>query len=169
MAALGLAAFATAGVAAPPKPEARAEVLQKLLDCRKLSDDPARLACYDARAGAMDQAEAKGDIVVVDREQARTVRRQAFGFSLPSLDLFQRGEAPGEVDKVLLKVESARRDGGGKWVLRLDGQVWRQIDTAELTRDPKVGATVRIRRASMGSFLLSPEGSNSAIRVHRDE
>jgi len=58
-----------------PKVEGRAVILQRLLDCRKEADDAARLACYDAQVAAVDQAEAKGDIVVVDREQARTVRR----------------------------------------------------------------------------------------------
>ena len=71
--------------------------MQQLLDCRKLADSAARLACYDKAAATMDQAEAKGDIVVVDREQARKVRRQAFGFTLPSITLFERGEKPEEI------------------------------------------------------------------------
>ena len=55
----------------------RAAELQKLIDCRKIADNTQRLACFDAAAASFDQAEAKGDIVVVDREQARKVRRRS--------------------------------------------------------------------------------------------
>jgi hypothetical protein len=171
LAAAALSALALAGAAAgaPPKAEGRAGLLQGLIDCRKLTDAAARLACYDAAAGAMDQAEAKGDLVVIDREQARSVRRQGFGFNLPSLSLFERGETPEEVDRVVLTVDSARRDGSGKWILRMEGgQVWRQIDTGELGRDPRAGSTVRVRRATLGSYLLSVEGARGGIKVHRD-
>ncbi len=158
------AAFATPAAAQ----ENRAGALQRLTDCRKLTDAAQRLACYDQAVDSFDQAEAKGDIVVVDREQARTVRRQAFGFNMPSLSLFDRGEAPDKVDTVTLTIESASRLPNGKWLLRLEGgQVWRQIDTAELNRLPKAGGTVTIKAASMGSYKLSTGGATT-IRVHRD-
>jgi hypothetical protein len=173
MPALGLAVTlaATGGnaAAAPPKPRERAAAVQKLADCRRLPADAERLACYDEAMAALDQAEAKGDIVVVDREQARAVRRQAFGFSLPSLSLFDRDGKPEPVDAVTLKVESATRGGDGKWLLRLEGgQVWRQIDASELSRQPRPGAVVTIRSALMGSYKLTVGDSAAAIRVHRD-
>src|SRR6478735_7257496 len=42
---LAPALLATA-VDAQPKPETRSAMLQKLVDCRKLTDESARLACY---------------------------------------------------------------------------------------------------------------------------
>ena len=63
LAAAVLAACASSAVA-QPKSETRAALVQTLSDCRKVADDPARLACYDAAAAALEQAEAKGDIVV---------------------------------------------------------------------------------------------------------
>jgi hypothetical protein len=154
---------------AQAKPEGRAALVQKLSDCRKLTDDPARLACYDQATAALEQAEAKGDIVVVDREQARTVQRQAFGFSLPSLSVFERGEQKEAVDNVSGKIASARPDGSGKWVLKLeDGAVWAQIDVTELSLYPKAGQSVTIRKATLGSFLASVEGRR-AFRVRRVE
>jgi hypothetical protein len=158
-----------AGATAQPKPEARAAVVQRLIDCRKLTDAAQRLACFDAAAGALDQAEAKGDIVVVDREQARTVRRQAFGFRMPSITLFERGEKPEEVQNVTGKVAAARQNAAGKWVIKLeDGATWSQVDTTEVVRDPKAGMPVKIRAAAMGSYLLSLDGQR-AFRAHRDE
>lgn len=172
LAAAGFALMlaATAAQAAPSvKPPNRAAVLQGLLDCRGKTDGAERLACYDAAASAMDQAEAKGDIVVVDREQARAVRKQAFGFTLPSLSLFERGEKPEEIDHVTATIAVARTSPDGKWVLRLeDGAVWRQIDGEPPHRDPKAGMKVEIKSASMGSYLLSVDGQRS-YRAHRDQ
>ena len=172
LAAAGLALMfvATAAQAAPPaKPSNRAAVLQGLLDCRGKTDNTERLACYDAAASAMDQAEAKGDIVVVDREQARAVRKQAFGFVLPSLTIFERGEKPEQIDHVTATIAVARAGADGKWVLRLeDGAVWRQIDGEPPHRDPKAGMSVEIKSASMGSYLLSVDGQRS-FRAHRDQ
>lgn len=169
----GAILFAAAGLgiasAQPAPATGRADLVQKLADCRKVPDDTARLACYDQAAAAFDQAEAKGDIVVVDREQARTVRRQAFGFSLPSIALFERGESQEEVSNVTGKVASARMNGAGKWVVELeDGATWVQIDSNELFRYPKPGMEVRIRRASLGSYLMSVDGQRS-FRASRAE
>lgn len=161
-------------LAAPPalaqaEAPARASVLQNLLDCRAVSEDAARLACYDRAAGVIDQAEAKGDIVVVDREQARTVRRQAFGFALPSMSLFSRGEPTEEIDEITATLAQARQGGDGKWTVRLqDGAVWQQIDTNPLHRTPRPGMEVEIRQASMGSFLISIDGMR-AFRARRVE
>jgi hypothetical protein len=165
------AGLAAASLAAPPavKTEGRAAQLQSLIDCRKIADSAARLACFDAAAAAFDQAEAKGDIVVVDREQARKVRRQAFGFTLPSLSLFERGEKPEEIDTAQGKVAAFRQNGAGKWVIRLeDGATWVQVDTNDLGMEPKIGEDVKIRRAALGSYILSLPHQRS-FRAHREE
>jgi hypothetical protein len=115
----------------------------------------------------MDQAEAKGDIVVVDREQARTVRRQAFGFILPSISLFERGEKPEAIDRVTGTVAAASMDGSGKWTIKLeDGAVWSQIDVTAVPRDPRPGMPVTVRSASMSSYLMSV-GGQVAFRARR--
>jgi hypothetical protein len=166
------AALGLPSLAAPPPPakaEGRAAELQRLIDCRKIADNTARLACFDAAAAAMDQAEAKGDIVVVNREQARKVRRQAFGFTLPSLSMFEKGEKPEDIENVTGVVAVARQNGAGKWVLRLeDGAVWTQIDTSDLGIDPKAGETVTIHKAALGSYMLSLPHHRS-FRAHREE
>ncbi len=171
--ALAGCALAAVALAAPPpdpkKPEARAEELQKLLDCRKLADNTARLACFDAASAAFDQAEAKGDIVVVNREQARKVRRQAFGFTLPSMSLFERGEKPEEINTVQGTVKAVRQNGASKWVIQLDdGGTWVQVDTNDITPDPKPGETVEIRRAALGSYMMVLPHHRS-FRAHREE
>ncbi len=169
----GVAVFLVAACLAPALPahaqEPRTALVQKLADCRKVSDGAQRLACYDAAAAALDIAEQKGDVVVVDRASAEKVRRQAFGFAMPAVSIFDRGQPAEAADTIILKVESARRGGDGKWVVRLEGgQVWRQIDTVELPREPRAGSSVTIKRASLGSYKLSTVGA-AAIRVHRED
>lgn len=167
---IGLHLGVTVSVPAAAAPLAgnRAQILERLSDCRGLADAAGRLACYDSAAASLEAAAASGAVVVLDRAQVETVRRQAFGFTLPSLASLNGDDKGDGVDAVALKIEGARRGGDGKWVFRLEGgQVWRQIDTNELMRDPKPGGAVTIRRAALGSYKLSLGGA-SAIRVHRD-
>lgn len=166
-----LAAAAASTVAfAQPKGEGRSQMLQELVDCRKLTDDAARLACYDKASASLDQAEQKGDIVVVDREQARKVRRQAFGFLLPSISLFEKGETQEELENVASQVDAARMNGASKWVIQLKegGGTWVQVDDKDLHKTPKSGMPVTIRKAALGSFMMSIDGGGG-FRVRRVE
>ena len=160
------------GAHAQIRPRDRAGAIQKLIDCRALTDAVARLACFDTTAAALDIAEAKGEIVVVEKEQMKAVRKQAFGFSLPSLSLFDRsdkGEAAEPLDQITATLSGAYRTGSGKWVLELeDGAVWMQSDTEALPRGAKKGSTIEIRRASMGSFFVNVD-KQRAIRATRSK
>ena len=160
---LATSALAASGSEPPPK------AVQAAIDCRKLTDDHARLACYDAAVDTLGKQLAQGEVVAVDHAQVQKVRRQAFGFTLPSLTLFDRGGKPEEMSEVVLAVEDARRMGDGKWLLRLEGgQVWRQIDTSDFSRDPKPGAKATIKKAMLGSYMMMI-GGHSPVRVHRDQ
>ncbi|MDZ4371860.1 MAG: hypothetical protein U1C74_10605 [Phenylobacterium sp.] len=171
--ALLIAAAPVAVAAQSPLPQSA--IAQRLIACRKIEATTERLACYDAMAQAFDQAQAAGDIVVVDREQAEKVRRQAFGFTLPSLSLFDRparsGEKPEvvreEADRLTTTLKQGRQRGDGKWMLELeDGAMWIQTDNEPLPRGAKPGAKVEIRRAAMGSFFINVDGQR-AIRAVR--
>src|SRR5580692_2504111 len=83
------------------KPPGRAELVKALSDCRAITDPTDRLACYDKAAAALDEAQTKGDVVIVDRQQAQAVKRQAFGFNLgAALSIFDRpGGKEGAKDK----------------------------------------------------------------------
>lgn len=161
-----IAAALCAGAAYAQAP-ARAPTMQALADCRAITDPQARLACYDKAAAAMIAAEAQGDLVTMDREQRRAMRRQAFGFNMPSFSLFDRGDRPEEVDRVTARVARAYLQGDGKWSLELeDGALWVQTESATLGRRPKDGSTVEIRKAAMGSYFINIDGQR-AIRAKR--
>jgi hypothetical protein len=145
----------------------RAPAMQSVLDCRAIQDGVQRLACFDKAVGEMAKAEQSGDLVAIDREQRRKVRRQAFGLTLPSLAIFDKGEKPEETNRIDVTLARATRTGTGRWVFVLDdGAVWRQIDDGELEPPPRPGEKAVIRRASLGSYMIHLEGT--AIRVHRD-
>jgi hypothetical protein len=167
--AIGLA-WAPSVVAADAPPTAsRAEVLKGLSACRAIGDATARLECYDRAAAAVDRAEASGDVVVIDRAQARAARRQVFGFNLSALSILDRTAPKDEVNTLSSTAAGAYRNGDGKWVIILDdGAHWRQIDDADLSRSPHAGSVIRIRHASLGSFVMNIDGQ-PYIHVHRDE
>jgi hypothetical protein len=166
-AAVSVACAASQAAAAAP-PLKRPAALQAVVDCGKIAEDAERLKCFDAAVAKMTEAERSGDLVAIDREQRRAVTRQSFGFTLPSLAVFDRGDKSDEADKLTATLASASRNADNKWVFRLqDGAVWRQIDDNYLGRDPHPGSAIVIRRAMLGSYILNVDGQ-PALRVHRD-
>ena len=166
-AALGAMAAAS-HVAADTPALKRPPALQAVVDCGKIADDGERLKCFDAAVAKMTAAEKSGDLLAIDREQRRAVTRQAFGFALPSLTMFDRGDKSDEADRLTATLATSWHTPDGKWVFRLqDGAVWRQIDDNYLSRDPHPGSAIVIRRAMLGSYILNVDGQ-PALKVHRD-
>jgi hypothetical protein len=157
-----ITAAASVSGQAPP-PQERPEALTRLVDCQSVADSAARLTCYDAAAAALESAEQQGEVVILDRARVNETRRQLFGFN-PTMPSLFRGEA---VDSVESTLQSASRDGEGRWLFRLaDGAAWRQIDYEPVRFTNRPGQAVRVRKAAMGSFLLTV-GNSRAVRVRR--
>lgn len=147
---------------------ARPEALSRLVDCRTVADTAERLACYDREVAALDAAEARRELVIVDRQQIRKTRNTLFGLSLPSLSIFG-DDSPGEegVSRIESKIKSFSQNSLGKWTFELlDGARWVQIDSRNLSADPRAGQEIKIRKAAMGSYLANVNGQ-IAIRVRR--
>ena len=160
---VGLGAPAAAQTAASARPE----LLSRLVGCRAVSDSAARLACYDQTTEALDTAERQGQVVVVDRAQVTAARRQLFGFQLPSITLFDQGDAAEPINQIETTLSRAVMVGEGRWLFTLaDGTAWRQIDSESVNFRNRAGEAVRVRKASLGSYLLTTGGSR-AVRVRR--
>jgi hypothetical protein len=154
---------AFAGTAGSPLPGA----VQRLLDCRTVAPDAARLACYDRAVNELGRLLAAGEIVVVDKERVATVKRQAFGFTLPSLTVFDRGDKPAELAEISAVASRAWRQGDGRWAVELeDGAVWAQTDDERMDRDPHAGSNVQIKKAAMSSYFMKVDGQR-ALRARR--
>ncbi len=146
---------------AAPKPDkpGQAAILKALADCRAIGDSTERLACFDKASADLVQAESTGAVVVIDRQQIREARRQAFGFDLAGLNFFNRGLSNEEANSLTDEVSAADQRADGRWVLTLkSGAVWRQTESDTPNRDPHPGSMVLIKRAALGSFIIRIDG-----------
>jgi len=165
----GLAVLALGAAVAQTTTSALPGAVQRLLECRGQTPDAARLACYDAAVAELSRVISSGDVVVVDHERVAKVKRQAFGFSLPSLNLFERGgeKGGGELQQISGVVAEAHLRGDRKWIITLeDGAVWEQTDDERLNREPRKGSKAEVRKAALGSFFMNIDGQR-ALRVQR--
>lgn len=147
---------------------ARATIVEDLARCREIADARQRLTCYDAAAAALDTAERAGELVVLDRQQVQDTQRRLFGFQIgnPFAARLNGPEEP-EIDSIETTLVSAGFVGDGKRLFRLaDGSEWRQIDSGGVHFRERQGEPVRIRRASLGSYLMTI-GNSRAVRVRR--
>jgi hypothetical protein len=169
-----LIAAAAAAVSAAPaaaqergEPQQRPQAFEELVRCRAIADPAARLSCFDAAAAAMEQAAARRDLVVVDRQQIRESRRRLFGLPLPRLGIFGDGDDEEQVSSIESTVASAHQVGYGRWVVRLeDGSTWAQTDNEVLAGRPRQGQPVRVERGALGSYRMRVN-NQPAIRVQR--
>lgn len=165
-AAIATLLIAPAGFAkeAPPRPE----LFRKLVECRAIADNALRLACFDAQVTQLAEAEARNDVVVVDRVQVQKARKSLFGLTLPDLGLFGGDDPKDEgVDQIETKITSAALSRDGKWRFTVeDGAKWVQTERRSI-HAPAPGDSVRIRKAAMGSFFANIDG-RTAIRVRRE-
>ncbi len=159
--------------AATKAQQPQAEIFTNLLQCRTITSDTERLACFDGQVGAMEVASQRDEVVVLDKSELNKTRKTLFGFAFPKLPFLGDGE--GDDDKpreeegfshIEAKIANLRSLGYGKWQIELeDGAQWMTTE-AVTGRDPKVGQTIEIRRAAMGSFMGKVEGGR-AVRMKR--
>lgn len=167
-----------AGVAAPAYSQGRTDgpgrpaSFEALIHCRTIADPAARLQCFDAAAGALEQAASRRDVVIVDRAQVRETRRRLFGLALPNLPIFGRSDNSRdrddeEISSLESTVASAARNDLGQWQVRLQqGGTWVQTDFNQLAVAPRPGQPIVIRRGALGSFMMRV-GNQPGVRVRR--
>ena len=146
-----------------------ASVVEQLKACRGIADAPARLACFDQQMAAFDAAETAGEVAIIDRAQVQQTRRQLFGFQAPDLSGLLRGGSSDadSLDQVETTLVRATLGSNGRWQFQLeDGSSWHQTDNARHAVLNRQGDPVRIRKASLGSYLMSV-GRSRGIRVQR--
>jgi hypothetical protein len=152
---------------AKPRPQTGIPAqVTKLLSCRALTVPADRLACFDRESGAMGSAVERQELVVFDREAVTKTRRSLFGFSVPDLGIFgdKDTDSVKQIEGVLA-ASGSNRDGGYTFTLT-DGSRWTQIDDRPLSRDPRRGDKIIVKRGTLGSFILSIAGQ-PGIKVKR--
>lgn len=164
---IGALTVSSPALAQRPRPAERAPAFKKLVDCRRIAEAPARLACFDREVAAVDTAEAGQELVVLDKAQVRKTRRGLFGLSLPDVGIFGGSAADEETGTIETTIKRAWQIADGSWRVELaDGAQWVQTDSRNLSFDPKAGQKIKIRRAALGSYLANIN-NEVAIRVRR--
>jgi len=169
---MALALMTGSGLAATKARPPQAEIFTNLLQCRSITADADRLACFDRQVGAMETASQRDEVVVLDKGELNKTRKTLFGFSFPKLPFLGGDDDDGAakeeegVSHIQATIASLRSLGYGKWQIGLeDGAQWMTTE-AVTGRDPKVGQSIEIKRAAMGSFMGKVEGGR-AIRMKR--
>lgn len=153
-------------IAAPAMAQDRAKHLERVVDCRKIADANERLACYDKTVAALDEAEAKKEIVVVDKEQVREARRSVFGLKLPRIRLFGDDDPANDIDEIETEVASITMQSDGRVFFTVtDGARWRQTDNRTVVA-VKAGHKVTLKKGALGSYFAAFKG-RIGIKVER--
>lgn len=149
------------------QPPADSDGLTSLKVCRALPGEAQRLACYDRTVDQMGTAQASGDLVVVERSRVQQLQTELFGFAAPAMSALFRGGEAKQVGAIETTLERAYRGAEGRWRFQLaDGGLWEQVDHDPVRFVNQPGQEVRVRRASLGSYMLTT-GNSRAVRVQR--
>jgi hypothetical protein len=156
------------------------EAMAKVYACADIEDAGQRHACFDALVPELRKGRAAA--VAAPATPSVKPQQQAEAFGSPraaTSPLIAPVKTPAEskatavaekeqsIDKVSLPVKSISTAGDGKYRFVMEnGQIWKQIDTEKLRNIGSGPWTAEIKKASMGSFLLSLGGSRT-VRVER--
>ena len=171
-----------------PGTSAIADPLQDELGvCRSLTDDKARLICYDAAvdrsrnssAGSPASAPPQAPAPAPAATAAAAAGAAGTANQIDQEDLFGKSgdelqrtveAATGseQMDNLSATVTKLHKFNYDRVLITLDnGQVWKQVDASSLRL--RVGDAVNIERASLGSFMLRKQGSKRSMRVSRED
>jgi len=134
-------------------------VLDNVYQCTVIADATERLYCFDNAVSSLRVKEENKEIVAIDAEQVKEIKRDSFGFSLPSLPkigLFGKNDEKEEKAAQVFKVKSIVKRRSGAIITLENGHVW-QHTSGDLGRIPKGNVTATIKPASLGSFFVRLE------------
>ncbi|MEP6784401.1 MAG: hypothetical protein ABI898_01525 [Sphingomonadales bacterium] len=131
-----------------------------LQQCRTVADPATRVACYDRAVDALTAATASNEVVIVERQEVRKVRKGLFGFSVPRIG-FLTGRADNVEDKadaaeLETTITASRSIGNGKWRFTVEGgATWETVETNMGFSEPLPGRKVLLEAGSLGSYFAT--------------
>jgi len=137
--------------------------------CAEKAGDAERLACYDEAVGRLKMAEEAGDVRTVTRAEVEQVKKDSFGFSIPSLPGFGKSDNDSEkLEEIALNITGISKNGYGKVLVTLEnGQIWEQTDSKKVyVKKSKPPKQAIVKRAAMGSFMVKLD-KQSGFRAKR--
>lgn len=130
--------------------------IDALRECRELTDEVRRLACYDAATAPLLAAIEDGSAQVVSREEVEETRRGLFGFTMPKLGLFSSDDD--EIDLLESTITNVRSGRRSYEFTIEEGSVWQINSVPMRLRPPEVGDPVVLKKASLGSYFVRIDG-----------
>lgn len=141
--------------------QANAAIEPQLSQCSSITDNTARLHCYDKLA-----AEHASTAATVSAPAASTTHVAPAKNTEDSFGLEAKRVPENSLDKLELEVVSTAEDPHGALkVTFTNGQIWKQTDGRKYTL--KAGEKVYIQKAALGSFLMGTPERNALVRVKR--
>ena len=139
--------------------------LNGLFQCQTITSSEERNRCFSNETAKLQRATEAGEIIVIDQKVAADRSAAAFGLRQPDvLSTDFDVETPQQVTSTLA---SSAQFAEGKYRFTLaDGSTWAQTDSDPIRLRPRDGATVTVRRAALGSYMLRIERGRD-IRVQR--
>ena len=148
-----------------------ASPLDGVYACQSIDNADQRLACFDQAVVRLHTAESNKELVAIDAKAAKKLKREAFGFNLPSLPKLglPKFGLGGKQEALVEPVKSIRKSRNEYVITLTNGQVWRQY-SGSVGYIPKGPLKARIKALKMGGFTLSlSNGKRTAkgLRVKR--
>ena len=143
-----------------PAQESDSARLQAIVACGTIDKKSARLACYDALVRAVPAGVASAPVAAP---------APSFGSKAIKQSITERAKvAPvKEASQTIGRTTSAIDDGVGHYTITMeDGARWQMTELSPGFVPPRAGDTVRIRKASLGSYLMEVN-YQAAVRVTR--
>lgn len=125
-----------------------APAADRVFACRSITDDPARLACFDKAAADLSQALERKEVVIAAADDPRIQ---------PA-----REPAPKVVDGTISSVVSLSYD---RYIFQIDGKTAWQFDEPSYS-EPKIGDVVHVEKGALGSYIARVKGRRG-LRVKR--
>lgn len=160
--------MALQGTASAQDRDSPSPLIEALSACLAVTADAERLACLDAGTRRLIDASRRREVVVVDEAEVKKTRRSLFGFSLPRIKLFgsEGPDSAEEIDEITVAIKSPAPASNGYMSFILeDGARWTTTEPW-LSRGPKAGETLTIKRAAMGGYFVKLSNTR-AYRAQR--
>ncbi len=145
---------------------------QAIYACAEITDDADRLACYDETVGRFEAAEAAGEVTTISKSEVEEIKKDSFGFALPSIPRIVMpkfgGDDKDDLESVTMAVTEVERLRYDNLRVTLEnGQIWEQTDGKRVQFSKRVGVeSAKITRAAFGSFKMKLDNGVS-FRVKR--
>lgn len=130
----------------------------RIQDCVKISQDTARLTCFD-------QLTSKSSTISAEPEVTDLTAEQVDSFSKGQVKKTSE-ELANEINSITLTISKLSKTPYGQWKITFEnGQKWQQKDSYKLSL--KTGQRVVLTKGAITSVFLQKENTKKRIKVKR--